>query len=66
MRPAMHFPFPSLVLTGTQRPLNFPVYTFLINPLKPKLVYTIFKNSVCTAKKKTALHHYEHQLVKAV
>jgi hypothetical protein len=32
-------------------------------PLKPKLVFMLFKNSVCTSK---TLHHYKDQVVNAV
>jgi hypothetical protein len=36
-----------------------------INPLKPKIVEIIFKNSVRTAKK-TNIYHHKEQFLKAV
>jgi hypothetical protein len=36
------------------------------NPLKPKLIYVIFKNVVLNIEKNTTLHHYKDQLADAV
>jgi hypothetical protein len=39
-------------------------FDILLNPLKPKLIQMIFKNSVRTAKKTN--HHYKDQVVNVV